>query len=520
MSQHDDSGRQLQAEQARRLLEESEQRYREIFETNPAVKLVIDPDTGNIEDANASALAFYGWDKQTLCSMRIQDINTLPDERIRQEMDRARRERRLFFNFKHRTASGEVKDVEVYTGPITAGGRQLLHSIIIDVSERKRLRDQLLQAQRMEAVGRMAGGVAHDFNNLLTVVLTCVELARSSLPSNHPAADAVAEIEAAALRGAELTQQLLALARKRVVEPQVIDLSVVVGSMHALLRRLIGEHVDISFEQGDILWNTEADPAQIEQVVVNLVVNARDALPHGGSIQVGIRSLEAATASADLPAGRWVVLSVSDDGVGMSREVQERIFEPFFTTKPHGEGTGLGLSTVFGIVRQAGGHVRVESEPGQGSRFLVFLPAVDRAVTERTPVDEPEAAPAHAAVILVVEDDDAIRRLLGEALSLAGFTVLTAADGEQAVEVYRTHAHPIDLLLSDVVMPNRNGPELARLLREEQPDLPVVLMSGYPSDLSIDPTALGATFLAKPFSTQVLLQLVRAKAKRGGSQRD
>jgi two-component system cell cycle sensor histidine kinase/response regulator CckA len=519
MSHDEDSG-QLRAEEARRLLEESEQRYREIFETNPAIKLVIDPDTGNIEDANASACAFYGWDKQTLCSMRIQDINMLSDDRIRQEMDRARQERRLFFYFKHRTASGEVKDVEVYTGPITAGGRQLLHSIIIDVSERKRLRDQLLQAQRMEAVGRMAGGVAHDFNNLLTVVLTCVELARGSLPSNHPAADAVSEIEAAALRGAELTQQLLALARKRIVEPQVIELSVVVGSMHALLRRLIGEHVDISFEGDESAWNTEADPAQIEQVVVNLVVNARDAMPHGGSIRVGIRNLEAKTASADLPVGRWVVLSVIDDGVGMSREVQERIFEPFFTTKPHGEGTGLGLSTVFGIVRQAGGHVRVESEPGKGSRFFVYLPAVDRAVTVRAPVDEPEPAPAEAAVILVVEDDDAIRRLLGEALLVAGFTVLTAADGEHAVEVYRGHGRPIDLLLTDVVMPKQNGPELARLLRAEQPDLPIVLMSGYPSDLSIDPASLGATFLAKPFSTQVLLQLVRTKAKRDRSQRD
>jgi PAS domain S-box-containing protein len=509
-----DGNDELRTQRAQRLLEESEQRYREIFETNPAVKLVIDPETGNVEDANASALAFYGWDKKTLCSMRIQDINTLPDERIRQEMERAREERRLFFNFKHRTASGEVKDVEVYTGPITAGGRQLLHSIIIDVSERKRLRDQLLQAQRMEAVGRMAGGVAHDFNNLLTVVLTCVELARGSLPSNHPAADAVAEIEAAALRGAELTQQLLALARKRVVEPEVIDLSVVVGSMRGLLRRLIGEHVDISFDHEEGAWNIEVDPAQIEQVVVNLVVNARDAMPRGGSICVGIRNLESRISSADVPAGKWVVLSVSDDGVGMSREVQARIFEPFFTTKALGEGTGLGLSTVFGIVKQARGHIRVDSRPNEGSRFLVYLPAVDRPVTKRAPLPEAEPEPAAAAVILVAEDDDAIRRLLGEALMLAGFTVLVAADGEQAVEVYRSHGQAIDLLLTDVVMPKKNGPELARVLQEEQPDLPVVLMSGYPSDLSIDPTSLGATFLAKPFSTQVLLQLVRAKAKK------
>jgi len=503
--------RELDLAQALSLLEASEQRYREVFDKNPAIKIILDPESGDIVDANAAACAFYGYDKPTLCSMRIQDINTLPEERIRRELARAREEQRLFFSFKHRLANGEVREMEVYTGPVTFGERKLLHSILIDVTDRKRLQDQLLQAQRMEAMGRMAGGVAHDFNNLLTVVLTCVELAKATLPASHPASDAISEIESAAMRGAGLTQQLLALARKRVVEPQVLNLGHVVSRMTGLLQRLIGAHVDMTVEQDDAVWSTEVDPGQIEQVIVNLVVNARDAMPHGGNIEITTRNMVLKAGDVpNVPAGRWVEVCVGDSGVGMSREVRERIFEPFFTTKPPGQGTGLGLATVFGIVKQACGHLHVESEPNGGSRFHVYLPVVEGEPT--APAKSPSETPnvANHEVVLVVEDDEAIRRLLASTLETAGFSVLTAPNGEEACAVFLAAPQRVDLLLTDMVMPKMSGPELARRLLAVRTDLPVVFMSGYPSDLGEEPGALGARFLPKPFSQQAVLELVRS----------
>jgi PAS domain S-box-containing protein len=504
-------------------LEESERRYRDIFETNPATKLVIDPDTGAIIDANEAACTFYGWAKSELCRKRITDINTLPAERVQQEMERARNEKRLFFNFKHRIASGEIRDVEIYTGPVRSGGRTLLHSIVIDVTERKRLQEQLLQAQRMDAMGRMAGGVAHDFNNLLTVMLTCVELVRKVLPERHAALGPIEEIESAARRGAEVTQQLLALARKRVVEPEVVEPSTLIDLTIGLLRRLIGEHIELQTEFAPGAWMVEVDPGQFEQVLVNLAVNARDAMATGGRLRITTGNAEIASSSAGgPPPGRYVRLSVADTGTGMEPEVLARIFEPFFSTKPPGQGTGLGLSTVFGIVNQAGGHTVVESTPRAGSTFHVYLPAVDRPQSPpSTPTRVSPPTPGEE-VVLVVEDDVTIRNLLCEVLRDAGYTVLSAANGIEALNVARKQTGKIHLLVTDVVMPKLGGVELVRQIRAERGDLAVLFMSGYPSDLSDEPggtrAALDAMFLPKPFSPDELERHVRmALAERRSS---
>jgi two-component system, cell cycle sensor histidine kinase and response regulator CckA len=387
---------------------------------------------------------------------------------------------------------------------------------MMDVSDRKRLEQQLIQSQKMEAVGRLAGGVAHDFNNLLTAISGYNELVLSQLPPGDPRRGHAEEIRRAADRAAGLTQQLLAYSRRQVLEPKVLDLNAVVSSMEKMLRRLIGEDVELATMQQPGLWPVRADPGQLEQVVLNLAVNARDAMPRGGRLQIATGNVAVDAASAlsgvALVPGDYAVLTVADNGLGMTPEVKARLFEPFFTTKEKGKGTGLGLSTVYGIVKQSGGYIWVDSEPGRGTAFRVYLPRC-HAEPDRLepPPASPESTTAGSETILLVEDEPEVRNLVEKLLAMQGYTVLVAASPSEALQLCEKERRRIDLLLTDVVMPDMSGRELARRLEPSRPEMRVLYMSGYTEDAIgrhgvLDPEI---AFLQKPFSPDALARKVR-----------
>ncbi len=386
-------------------------------------------------------------------------------------------------------------------------------SVAIDVSDVRKLEVQLRLAQRMEAVGRLAAGVAHDFNNLLTAILGFTDLLVEDLDrigAGHSEAD---EIRRAALRAVELTRQLLAFGRQQVLEPQQLDLNDVVSRVERLLRRLVGENVALRAELAGDLGTVRADPSQVEQVIVNLAVNARDAMPHGGDLTIETANVELDPRYVErhslVPPGAYVLLAVTDTGSGMDAETLRRAFEPFFTTKPKGTGTGLGLATVYGIVKQSGGYVWVYSEPGHGTTFKVYLPRT-YAAPSATPVPEPVVSLAGSETVLVVEDQPELRELARRVLAGHGYHVLVATQGVDALRVAE-HAGPIDLLITDVIMPGMSGREVALLLGAIRPDLKVLYVSGYPDESIVHHGVLeaGIAFLQKPFSADALARKVR-----------
>ncbi|MEZ5313311.1 MAG: ATP-binding protein [Thermoanaerobaculia bacterium] len=380
--------------------------------------------------------------------------------------------------------------------------------------------EQLRHAQKMEALGRMAGGVAHDFNNLLTVISGYAELLGRRLPPDSPHQAELAAIERAGRRAGELTSQLLAVGRKQPSTPRLLHLGEFLASLRSWLERLAGSAVDLRIETDPALWPIRADPAQIEQVVLNLVANARDAMPDGGELVIAARNRDlddtAARHRPGLERGSYIVLEVRDDGCGMDRATIERIFEPFFTTKEKGKGTGLGLSSVYGIVRQHGGSIEVESSPGAGASFQLFLPRVAGEPEDDT-VDVALPVPSGGETALLAEDEEAVRALLVEVLTELGYELLVAVDGREALAV-AARAGRIDLLLSDIVMPHLGGIELAGRLRAERPGLPVVLLSGYADNLPDGAGEAGMRLISKPVSvsnlTAVLRELLDARAER------
>jgi PAS domain S-box-containing protein len=386
-----------------------------------------------------------------------------------------------------------------------------------DVTERRRLEDQLRQAQKMEAVGRLAGGIAHDFNNILTAILGTTQLILRDIPATQPELrQDVEEIRKAATRAADLTRQLLAYSRRQVLAPKIIDLNTVVSGMNAMLRRLIGEDIRLITDLHSALPAVKADPGQLEQVLLNLAVNARDAMPRGGTVTIStnVEVLAAGAVAPNLPdqSGRFVRVTVTDTGTGMTPETRAHLFEPFFTTKEVGKGTGLGLATVYGIVKQSGGYVVVDSELGRGTSLRIYLPAVAEAAAP------PEAAPPPSPeqwrgseTLLLVEDEEAVRTFARRALEDSGYRVLLAGSGNDAIELARSHEGPIHLLLTDVVMPGLSGRELAELLLAERPDVRVIYTSGYTDDETVRHGVREAetAFLQKPFTPEELGRRIR-----------
>jgi len=384
-----------------------------------------------------------------------------------------------------------------------------------DITERNRLEQQLLQSQKMEAIGRLAGGVAHDFNNLLTAIMGYSELLLSGVGSEEARRRNTEQIKKAAERAAALTNQLLAFSRRQVLTMKVLDLNDVVVVLEPMLRRLIGEEITLVAILDRALKHTKADMGQIEQVIMNLVVNARDAMPRGGTLTIETANVELDQAYVDrhglVPPGAYVKLTVSDTGCGMGAETQSHIFEPFFTTKDPGKGTGLGLSTVYGVIKQSGGYIWVYSEPGQGTTFKIYLPRADEAITtiERSVMSV--ESPRGTETILLVEDDEAVRAVAEEALRLSGYTVLTARHSDEAFRLHGGCKGPIHLLITDVVMHGMGGLELAGRLVPARPAMKVLYMSGYTDDAVVRHGVLTEqmAFLQKPFTPDALARKVR-----------
>jgi CheY-like chemotaxis protein len=382
------------------------------------------------------------------------------------------------------------------------------------VTERRALEDQFRQAQKMEAVGRLAGGVAHDFNNLLMVVSGYTEVLLEQLNEHDPLLVKVQAIQQAADRATTLTRQLLAFSRKQLLELKVVDMNAIVADMERLLRPLIGENIDLTTKLAPNVGHTRADAGQLEQVIMNLVVNAKDAMPTGGRIviQTSEEELDAVRREHSLiQPGSYILLSVSDTGAGMDKETQSRIFEPFFTTKEKGKGTGLGLSTVYGIVKQSGGYIFAQSELGSGSTFRIYLPRVADPPGQPGLAKHTQAPSGGSETVLLVEDEDSVRELVRETLQSKGYTVMEACDGINGMKVAETHHGKIDILITDVVMPGMSGRELAQRVSASRPTIKVLYLSGYTEDAIIHEGVLdpGTAFLQKPFTLQALARKVR-----------
>lgn len=411
-------------------------------------------------------------------------------------------------------ADGELNDPSEHRAPRAGNPDAMLTRIGDLIRARRRLEEQLRQAQKMEAMGRLAAGIAHDFNNLLTVIVGYNDLLRSDLPDNPKALEHAVEVSHAADRASSLTKQLLAFSRQQIARPRVVDLNEQVAKIEKMLRRILEEHIEVEVVPDAAVHPVKVDPAQIDQVLMNLVVNARDAMPAGGRLKIETGSLEL-TAGAACPAalrpGSYAVLTVTDTGTGMDAETRARLFEPFFTTKEKGKGTGLGLSIVHGIVSQNGGDIAVESELGQGTSFRIYLPATDEQGGEPLFSDAPEQAVCGSETILLVEDDQHVRRLAREILSHEGYEVWDAVSSSDALESVRQKPETVRLLLTDLVMPSMNGCDLAREVALIQPGIRVLFMSGYTDRDLAHRAALRpeAPLLEKPFTAAKLLQSVR-----------
>jgi two-component system, cell cycle sensor histidine kinase and response regulator CckA len=490
-------------------LRQREEQYRLLFESNPHPMWVQGPDHLSFLAVNDAAVRLYGYSRDEFLRMQVTDLEQAEPTPAAHEPGLPR----AGGVSRHRRKDGTTLEVQLDASEIGLAGTAAHIVLAMDVSEKRLLEAQLLQAQKMEAVGRLAGGVAHDFNNLLGVITGYSDLLHKDLESSHKGHRRIEQIERAAQRAAGLTRQLLAFSRKGVIEPRVIDLNRVVSEIEPMLRRLIGEDVDLRLLRSEGAGRVRADRGQIDQVIMNLVVNARDAMPQGGRLTIETTRVILDDREAGLiqaPPGEYVALAVADTGHGMDAETRSHIFEPFFTTKEEGKGTGLGLATVFGIVNQSGGRIVVESDPGAGTVFRVYLPSVTEAearaprVVEKTP-------PGGSETILLVEDAEALRVMVQELLEGAGYRVLEAADPDAALLAVATHAAPIDLLLIDVIMPRMSGPELAARLRAAKPRARVLFMSGYTAEAIGSKGVLkpGTRLLRKPFSAGDLLRKVR-----------
>ena len=608
-------------------LRESEALFHDLFQHHAAVKFVFDPENGRILDANDAAAGFYGWSSEQLKQMRIQEINTLSATAMQEKIQQAREQKNIRFEFQHRRADGSLRDVEVYSSSIRARGKDLLHSIVHDITERKKaeaerellqtaieqagenifitdskgiiqyvnpifvtvtgyrreeaigrnprilksgkheapfyqemwqtlssgrtwkgrvinkrkdgtfftelttispvsdsngkianyvavkqditeqlkLEEQFQQAQKMESVGHLAGGVAHDFNNMLSVILGYGNIILETIPPDDPLHECAQEIVNAGTRSASIVRQLLAFARKQTIAPKVLDLNETIEEMLKMIRRLIGEDIALNWQPSSV-WPVCMDPSQLDQILANLCVNARDAINGVGKI-----TIETETISIDetycsghpgfIP-GEFVLLSISDNGIGMDSDTVARIFEPFFTTKEIGKGTGLGLATVYGIVKQNNGYINVSSEPGQGTTFRIYLPRHAKQITASEKKTKDVILRGRGETILVVEDEASVLKLASKILTNLGYVVLVANNPQEAVKLAKENDKTIALLITDVIMPGMNGRDLANVLHALYPNLKCLFMSGYTSNIITDKGVLeeGANFIQKPFS--------------------
>jgi two-component system cell cycle sensor histidine kinase/response regulator CckA len=508
---------------AKQLLRGRDREFRLLFEENPQPMCVFDPGTQQFLEVNAAARELYGYSAEEFKRMNLADV-LLQEETARFLAEWKGPSGSMPRAWRHRTKGGRVIDVEMTVREIRHGNRSAALAVLLDVTNHRQLEEQLRQAQKMEAVGMLAGGVAHDFNNLLTIITGYSQLVLNNLSNHDPNRHSIEQIMKAGERAGALTKQLLAFSRRQVLQPRVVDLNKLVSSLSTMLQRLIGEDVELRLMLPADLGRVSADPGQVEQVLMNLAVNSRDAMPKGGVLTIETANVELderyAGRHLSVKPGPYVLLAVSDNGFGMDAATRAHVFEPFFTTKGSGRGTGLGLSTVFGIVKQSGGSVDVYSEPDHGTSVKVYLPRIDRQVTVEAATSG-RVVTRGSETILLAEDDEMVRTLVCETLQREGYRVIAAADPEEARRVAEHHRAPIHLLITDVIMPKVSGRELADQLRQRLPDLKVLFMSGYTDNAVLNSGILQkeVAFLQKPFTPAALAEKVREVLEGGGRTR-
>jgi two-component system cell cycle sensor histidine kinase/response regulator CckA len=516
-----DAGR-TKAEDA---LRASETRYRRLFESAKDGILILNADTGQVVDVNPFLISLLGYSHADFLGKALWDLGPFKDVAVSRDAFRELQEKDYvrYDDLPLETRDGRLVSVEFVSNVYLVGPNKVVQCNIRDISERKRkesehrkLEQQLQVSQKMEAIGILAGGVAHDFNNLLSVILSYTQFALQALREGDPLRDDLLEVKRAGEHAAGLTRQLLAFGRKQLLQPVPLNLNQIAEGIEKMLRRILGEDIDFVQVLAPDLGVVRADPGQIEQVIMNLVVNSRDAMSGGGKLTIETSNVELddeyAARHVGVKPGRYVQLAITDTGCGMDERTKMQLFEPFFTTKEKGKGTGLGLSTVYGIVRQSGGHIWVYGELGLGSTFKICLPrelSVKATATRLQAVQEPARG---TETVLVVEDEEALRKVARRALETAGYTVLTAAAGDEALLVSAQHTGTIQLLLTDVIMPRMGGKALAQAFLKTRPLAKVLYMSGYADDAFVHDGVVeeGTHFIGKPFTATDVRQKVRS----------
>ncbi|MBI5420115.1 MAG: PAS domain S-box protein [Deltaproteobacteria bacterium] len=503
---------------------EAGETFRGLIQASPLAIFGLDL-SGNVTFWSQAAERVYGWSEQEVLHRPLLIVPEDKREEFRGLLEINRQGMSISgMEVRRRRKDASLIDISVWTSPLRDDKGNVVSIMVLsaDITKRKQMEDalrqseeQLRHSQKMEAVGRLAGGVAHDFNNLLTAIRGYSDLLLGRLDGNSSMRKDVEEIQRAGERAASLTRQLLAFSRKQMLQPKVLDLNAVVANMDNMLRRLIGEDVDLVTVLTPALWKVQVDPGQIEQVLMNLVVNARDAMPKGGKVTIETANVRLAEIYAQkhqtVQPGPYVMVAVSDTGGGMDEVTKNRLFEPFFTTKEKGKGTGLGLSTVYGIVKQSGGHIWVYSEIGRGSMFKVYFPRAIGMAVETASVEAQGPLQNGQETVLLVEDENVVRELVRDILQENGYTVLAASDGAEALQVWGSYPEQVHLMITDVVMPKMGGRELAESLEKQQAGLKVLYMSGYTDESIVHHGVLdsGIPFLQKPFTPDALLRKVR-----------
>jgi two-component system cell cycle sensor histidine kinase/response regulator CckA len=500
----------------------SERIFRVLVQSSPLAIITITPE-GIVTSWNKAAEKIFGWSEEEALGRFLPFVPPEKEEESRFWRERVIKEGVFSsLEFERRKKGGAPIHVNISASPFydIQGKAEGMMLVIEDITERKLLEAQLIQAQKMESIGRLAGGVAHDFNNLLTPILGYAEMLLYEIPSDHPHHTFVTQIREAGERARNLVRQLLAFSRKQVLHMTTVDVNAVISAFEKMLRRMIGEDIQLETVLDPSIGVVNADISQLEQVLLNLAVNARDAMPEGGKLTIETREAclneGYAKNGTQVAPGRYIMVAVRDTGQGMEEETRKKIFEPFFTTKDKFKGTGLGLSTVYGIVKQHGGAIFVDSEPGVGSTFKIYLPKVEEQQREESsPLRQPETL-KRGATVLLLEDDQVVRTLAAAILRQHGYTVLEAEDAEHAVSYAKNHNGPIHLLLSDVVMPDMNGPEAYKRIALFRPGIKVLYMSGYADDAIARQGMMeeGIHFLEKPFTLARLLEKIN-KAMEG-----